>query len=176
MRERGHGVVVNLASAAAHLGVSDGAIYAILKAAVAHYTRCLAKELMDHGVRVNAVSPGPTKTARFQATRTVDPAKMDSRSNRSTATPSPTKSPTRWLSSPARAASSSTARCCASTAASRCFRVEFEPIDPSSAAIRARRKGEPRPLIPGCRDLRVEREAPFRRLLEMSMDGVQAEE
>ena len=78
MRERGHGVVVNLASAAAHLGVSDGAIYAILKAAVAHYTRCLAKELMNDGVRVNAVSPGPTKTARFQATRKVDPAKMDS--------------------------------------------------------------------------------------------------
>ena len=78
MRERGHGVVINLASAAAHLGVSDGAIYGILKAAVAHYTRCLAKELMNDGVRVNAVSPGPTKTARFQATRTVDPAKMDS--------------------------------------------------------------------------------------------------
>ena len=78
MRERGHGTVVNLASAAAHLGVSDGAIYAILKAAVAHYTRCLAKELINDGVRVNAVSPGPTKTARFQATRTVDPAKMDS--------------------------------------------------------------------------------------------------
>ena len=78
MRERGHGTVVNLASAAAHLGVSNGAIYAILKAAVAHYTRCLAKELMDTGVRVNAVSPGPSKTARFQATRVVDPAKMDS--------------------------------------------------------------------------------------------------
>jgi len=78
MRERGGGVVVNLASAAAHLGVSNGAIYAILKAAVAHYTRCLARELMDHGVRVNCVSPGPTKTARFQATRTVDPGKMDS--------------------------------------------------------------------------------------------------
>lgn len=78
MRERGQGTVVNVASAAAHLGVSDGAIYAILKAAVAHYTRCLARELMTTGVRVNAVSPGPTKTARFQATRTVDPGKMDS--------------------------------------------------------------------------------------------------
>jgi len=29
-------------------------------------------------VRVNAVSPGATKTARFQATRVVDPARMDS--------------------------------------------------------------------------------------------------
>jgi 3-oxoacyl-[acyl-carrier protein] reductase len=29
-------------------------------------------------VRINAVSPGPTKSARFQATRVVDPARMDS--------------------------------------------------------------------------------------------------
>jgi len=78
MRQRGHGTVVNIGSVAGHLGVSDGAIYAILKAAVAHYTRCLAKELADAGVRVNCVAPGPTKTARFQATRTVDPVRMDS--------------------------------------------------------------------------------------------------
>ena len=62
MRERGHGTVVNLASTGAHLGVSNGAIYSILKAAVAHYTRCLARELVEHGVRVNAVSPGPVAT------------------------------------------------------------------------------------------------------------------
>ncbi|MCP4385628.1 MAG: SDR family oxidoreductase [Hyphomicrobiales bacterium] len=78
MRDRGSGVVVNLASVAAHFGVSDGAIYAVLKAAVAHYTRCLAKELRESGVRVNTVSPGPSKTARFEATRTVDPRKIDS--------------------------------------------------------------------------------------------------
>jgi 2-hydroxycyclohexanecarboxyl-CoA dehydrogenase len=29
-------------------------------------------------VRVNAVSPGPAKTARFQATRVVDPERMNS--------------------------------------------------------------------------------------------------
>jgi NAD(P)-dependent dehydrogenase (short-subunit alcohol dehydrogenase family) len=78
MVRAGRGVVVNIASAAAHIGVSNGAIYATLKAAVAHYTRCLAAEIRDEGVRVNAVSPGATKTARFQATRVVDPAKMDS--------------------------------------------------------------------------------------------------
>lgn len=77
MRERNDGIVVNFASTAAHLGVTNGSIYAILKAAVAHYTRCLAVELRDTGVRMNAVSPGPTKTARFQATRVVDPKKMD---------------------------------------------------------------------------------------------------
>ena len=74
----GRGAVVNIGSSAAHAGYSNGAIYATLKAAVVHYTRCLAAEVMADGVRINAVSPGPTKTARFQATRVVDPVMMDS--------------------------------------------------------------------------------------------------
>jgi len=78
MIKAGGGVVINIASAAAHIGVSPEVVYSTLKAAVVHYTRCLAKELMNDGVRVNAVSPGATKTARFQATRTVDPQRMDS--------------------------------------------------------------------------------------------------
>ena len=76
MRDRGSGCVVNIASAAAHLGNSPEVIYSTLKAAVVHFTRCLAAELRPHGVRVNAVSPGPTKTARFVATRETDPEKM----------------------------------------------------------------------------------------------------
>jgi NAD(P)-dependent dehydrogenase (short-subunit alcohol dehydrogenase family) len=78
MVARQHGTVVNIASVAAHIGVSHGGIYATLKAAVTHYTRCLADEVRESGVRVNAVSPGPAKTARFQATRVVDPDKMNS--------------------------------------------------------------------------------------------------
>lgn len=78
MVERQQGVVVNIASVAAHVGVSHGGIYATLKAAVVHYTRCLAAEVQKDGVRVNSVSPGPAKTARFQATRVVDPEKMNS--------------------------------------------------------------------------------------------------
>ena len=39
----GKGVVVNIASSAAHAGYSNGAIYATLKAAVVHYTRCLRR-------------------------------------------------------------------------------------------------------------------------------------
>ncbi len=74
----GSGTVINIASAAAHMGCSPEAVYSTLKAAVVHYTRCLAKELIESGVRVNAVSPGPTKSARFQATRTLDPDRMDS--------------------------------------------------------------------------------------------------
>jgi 3-oxoacyl-[acyl-carrier protein] reductase len=78
MVARGSGSVINIASAAAHFGVSPEVVYSTLKAAVIHYTRCLARELLEAGVRVNAVSPGPTKSARFQATRPVDPARMDS--------------------------------------------------------------------------------------------------
>jgi len=76
MRDRRSGCVVNIASAAAHMGHTPEVVYSTLKAAVVHYTRCLASELRPYGVRVNAVSPGPTKTARFQATRKTDPQKM----------------------------------------------------------------------------------------------------
>jgi 2-hydroxycyclohexanecarboxyl-CoA dehydrogenase len=76
MRDRGSGCVINIASAAAHMGVTPEVVYSTLKAAVVHYTRCLAAEMRPYGVRVNAVSPGPTKTARFVATRETDPEKM----------------------------------------------------------------------------------------------------
>jgi NAD(P)-dependent dehydrogenase (short-subunit alcohol dehydrogenase family) len=78
MVKRGTGSVINIASAAAHMGCSPEVVYSTLKAAVVHYTRCLAKELYHEGVRINAVSPGPAKTARFQNTRVVDPEKMKS--------------------------------------------------------------------------------------------------
>ena len=78
MVKAGSGSVINIASAAAQFGVTNGVIYAALKAAVAHYTRCLAADLRAQGVRVNAVSPGATKTARFEATRVVAPEMMDS--------------------------------------------------------------------------------------------------
>ena len=78
MIKAGTGSVINIASAAAHMGCSPEVVYSTLKAAIVHYTRCLAKELLSEGVRINAVSPGPTKTARFQATRAMEPDKMDS--------------------------------------------------------------------------------------------------
>lgn len=78
MVERGEGCVINIGSSAGHYGVTGGVVYAVLKAAIIHYTRCLALDLMEKGVRVNAVSPGPTKTARFSATRVTDPKMMDS--------------------------------------------------------------------------------------------------
>jgi NAD(P)-dependent dehydrogenase (short-subunit alcohol dehydrogenase family) len=71
------GTIINIGSLNAHQGVSPEVIYGCAKAAVIHYTRCLALEMRPHGVRVNAISPGPTKSARFIATRTLDGAMME---------------------------------------------------------------------------------------------------
>lgn len=77
MAARRAGSIINISTVSAHLGAANETAYACAKAAVVHYTRCLAAELRDAGVRVNAVSPGPAKTARFLATRVVDPAMME---------------------------------------------------------------------------------------------------
>ena len=76
MQERQRGAVVNIGSVAAHFGVTNGVAYAVAKAGIIHWTRCLAAELRPFNVRVNAVSPGATNTARFAATRVTDPAMM----------------------------------------------------------------------------------------------------
>jgi 3-oxoacyl-[acyl-carrier protein] reductase len=59
MVERKSGYIINISSIAARNGGGPGAtIYASAKAAVATFTKGMAKELAPHGVRVNAVSPG----------------------------------------------------------------------------------------------------------------------
>jgi 3-oxoacyl-[acyl-carrier protein] reductase len=70
------GSIINFGSLNGHQGVSPEVIYGCSKAAIVHYTRCLALELREQGVRVNAISPGPTKSARFLATRQTDPRMM----------------------------------------------------------------------------------------------------
>jgi NAD(P)-dependent dehydrogenase (short-subunit alcohol dehydrogenase family) len=77
MIERKKGCVVNIGSTAAHEAFTDGVAYAVAKAGVVHFSRCLAMDLRPHGVRVNVISPGPTKTARFLVTRTTDAEMMD---------------------------------------------------------------------------------------------------
>lgn len=66
MREQGGGVIVNTASInAIHPGPMQG-IYSITKAAVVSMTKAFARECAPHGIRVNALLPGLTKT-RFAA-------------------------------------------------------------------------------------------------------------
>jgi 2-hydroxycyclohexanecarboxyl-CoA dehydrogenase len=74
MIERRRGAVVNIASTAGHFGTSPEVAYSTIKAAIVHYTRCLAFETRRHNVRVNCVSPGATASARFLRTRKIDSA------------------------------------------------------------------------------------------------------
>jgi len=60
--ERGGGAIVNFASIGAVRGVTNLALYAAAKSAVAGFTRALAHEFKDRGVRVNAVAPITVRT------------------------------------------------------------------------------------------------------------------
>ena len=76
MMQRRRGRIVTLGSIAAFIGREQGAIYATSKAAVTHYTRCLAVQLRPYDVTVNAIAPGNTRTGRFLGTRAVDLAHL----------------------------------------------------------------------------------------------------
>ena len=62
MAKRGKGVIVNLSTMVADYGVSGMSLYGSSKAAINLLTKAWAAEYGPHGVRVNAVSPGPTRT------------------------------------------------------------------------------------------------------------------
>ena len=60
---RKRGAIVNVGSVAGHNGGGPGAgPYAAAKAALAAFTKSIAKELGPHGIRANAISPGVIDT------------------------------------------------------------------------------------------------------------------
>src|SRR5262245_43138266 len=77
--ERGRGSVVNVASIAASVCIG-GSAYAATKGAILSYTRHVARELADRGVRVNCVSPGFMRTPMSTGERLgLSPDQQDAR-------------------------------------------------------------------------------------------------
>lgn len=59
---RGGGAVINLSSVAVSFGIKHAAVYSSIKGAIDSFTRQQAVELAPHGIRVNAIAPGPVST------------------------------------------------------------------------------------------------------------------
>jgi NAD(P)-dependent dehydrogenase (short-subunit alcohol dehydrogenase family) len=58
LAEHGKGIVINLTSVHAYGGMTEHSVYAGTKGAIVAYTRELSLELIQKGVRVNAIAPG----------------------------------------------------------------------------------------------------------------------
>jgi NAD(P)-dependent dehydrogenase (short-subunit alcohol dehydrogenase family) len=62
MAARGEGAIINISTMVATIGLNGMAAYGASKAALELLTKAWADEYGPHGVRVNAVAPGPTRT------------------------------------------------------------------------------------------------------------------
>lgn len=56
------GAIVNVASDAGRVGSAGEAVYSAAKGGVIAFTKAIAREVAQHGIRVNCVCPGPTET------------------------------------------------------------------------------------------------------------------
>jgi NAD(P)-dependent dehydrogenase (short-subunit alcohol dehydrogenase family) len=71
MQKQGSGNIVNISSTYGHEGAAGGSIYVGSKHAVEGITKSVALEIVNSGIRVNAVAPGPVDTGmltRFTGT------------------------------------------------------------------------------------------------------------
>jgi hypothetical protein len=67
--------IINTSSVQAYQPSTDLLDYASTKAAIVNFTKNLAQELAERGIRVNSVAPGPVWTPLIPAT--MDPEKVD---------------------------------------------------------------------------------------------------
>ena len=76
MKERGRGVIVNNASVAGRFGGGVGALsYGAAKGALITLTQAMARELIEYGIRVNAIAPGIIDTPFHEKFTTPDAMK-----------------------------------------------------------------------------------------------------
>jgi len=71
MQRQGSGNIVNISSTYGHEGAAGGSVYVGSKHAVEGITKSVALEIVNSGIRVNAVAPGPVDTGmltRFTGT------------------------------------------------------------------------------------------------------------
>jgi NAD(P)-dependent dehydrogenase (short-subunit alcohol dehydrogenase family) len=64
MKQSGHGVILNFGSISWHLALPDIVLYQTAKAGIEGMTRAMARDLGEHGIRVNTIVPGGIKTPR----------------------------------------------------------------------------------------------------------------
>jgi 3-oxoacyl-[acyl-carrier protein] reductase len=62
MKGRGYGKIINTSSEAANSPAPRMSAYCVSKAGIAMLTKCMALELAQYGIRVNALAPGLTRT------------------------------------------------------------------------------------------------------------------
>ena len=62
MKEQGAGVILNMASIAALVGLTDRFAYAASKGAIAAMTLSIARDYLHHGIRCNSISPARVHT------------------------------------------------------------------------------------------------------------------
>ncbi len=62
MREKGNGVILNLASTASNVGLPDRFAYSMTKGAVYAMTLSVARDFINNGIRCNSISPGRVHT------------------------------------------------------------------------------------------------------------------
>ena len=73
MRKQGAGSIVNIASISGLIGLAGMAPYVASKHGVIGLSRAAALDLAPHGVRVNAVAPGTTRTSMLTDWLEADP-------------------------------------------------------------------------------------------------------
>jgi NAD(P)-dependent dehydrogenase (short-subunit alcohol dehydrogenase family) len=67
MREAGRGSIVNMGSLAGKEGLRNLAVYSAASGGVIAFTKALAKDLAETGIRVNCIAPGPIETDLIKA-------------------------------------------------------------------------------------------------------------